>query len=68
MKLAPWWVTAKAWSDSVKKNPAEHSALKRENGTNPDEEQRGISQICEPFLKGAVEDYRREGRNSSGAC
>jgi len=25
------------------------------------EEQRSISQICELFLKGAVEDYRRDG-------
>ena len=26
-----------------------------------DEEQRSISQICELFLKGAVEGYRKEG-------
>ena len=26
-----------------------------------DEEQRSISQICELFLKGAVEDYKKDG-------
>jgi hypothetical protein len=26
-----------------------------------DEERRSISQICEPFLKGAVEDYKKDG-------
>jgi hypothetical protein len=28
-----------------------------------DEEQRSISQICELFLKGAVEDYKKDGAN-----
>jgi hypothetical protein len=26
-----------------------------------EEQQRGISQICELFLKGAVEDYKKDG-------
>jgi len=39
-------------------NPPE---LKRQIEEIADEEQRSISQICELFLKGAVEDYRKEG-------
>jgi len=35
--------------------------LKQQIEEIADEEQRSNSQICELFLKGAVEDYRREG-------
>jgi hypothetical protein len=35
--------------------------LKHEIEEIADEEQRSISQICELFLKGAVEDYRKDG-------
>jgi len=35
--------------------------LKRQIEEIADEEQRSISQICELFLKGAVEGYRKEG-------
>ena len=35
--------------------------LKQQIETIAAEEQRSISQICELFLKGAVEDYKREG-------
>jgi hypothetical protein len=35
--------------------------LKQQIEEIADEEQRSISQICELFLKGAVEDYRKEG-------
>ena len=35
--------------------------LKRQIEEIADEEQRSISQICELFLKGAVEGHRKEG-------
>ena len=35
--------------------------LKQQIEAIANEEQSSISQICELFLKGAVEDYRREG-------
>jgi hypothetical protein len=34
--------------------------LKQQIEAIADEEQRSVSQICELFLKGAVEDYRKE--------
>ena len=35
--------------------------LKQQIEAIADEEQRSISQICELFLKGAVEDYKKDG-------
>ena len=35
--------------------------LKQQIEEIADEEQRSISQICELFLKGAVEDYKKDG-------
>ena len=35
--------------------------LKQQIEEIADEEQRSISQICELFLKGAVEDYEKDG-------
>jgi len=35
--------------------------LKQQTEEIADAEQRSISQLCELFLKGAVEGYRREG-------
>jgi hypothetical protein len=35
--------------------------LKQQIEEIADEEQRSISQLCELFLKGAVEDYRSKG-------
>ena len=35
--------------------------LKQQIEAIADEEQRSISQICELFLKGAVEDYKEDG-------
>jgi hypothetical protein len=35
--------------------------LKQQVEAIADEEQRSISQICELFLKGAVEDYKKDG-------
>jgi hypothetical protein len=52
---------------ALKRTHAEPSALKRENGMNRHEEQMSISQICELFLKGAVEDYRKEGAQFTGS-
>ena len=35
--------------------------LKQQIEEIADQEQRSISQICELFLKGAVEDYKKDG-------
>jgi hypothetical protein len=35
--------------------------LKQQIEQIADEEQRSISQICELFLRGAVEDYKKDG-------
>jgi hypothetical protein len=35
--------------------------LKQQIDAIANEEQRSISQICELFLKGAIEDYEKEG-------
>ncbi len=35
--------------------------LKQQIEEIADEEQRSISQICELFLRGAVEDYKKDG-------
>jgi hypothetical protein len=61
-------VTAHAWSDCVKKNPAEHSALKRENGTNQDEEKRNMILPFDRFHKSVIGycGERRQNENLAG--
>jgi len=56
MHIYIYWVAKKDFL-AFRINPE----LKQQIEEIADEEQRSISQICELFLKGAVEDYRKDG-------